>query len=129
MEAAARMGGPPAFVERVREKDAEALALYRKCVENFGCRVALVATMMDPEAIFLFTDFADLGDGFLEEVWEEAKKHTTPVSLEGLELAFGGRRTDEERLAAAAVPILSRIFVEGVLDVPAHRGVAPAAAE
>jgi len=50
------------------------------------------------------------------------------MSLEGLELRFGGRRSDEERLAAAALPVLDRLYSEGVFEVPGPAEAAASAA-
>jgi len=116
MAAVGRMGGKEAYLEKLGQGAPEALNVYRLSIENFGYRVALMANLINPEAVFLFTDYLTLGEPFLDGVMEEARKHAAPMNLEGMQLLFGGRRSDEERLAAAALPVLAQVFEEGLFD-------------
>jgi len=117
------MGGKAAYLSRVREGDPRALAMYRVAVENYGYRVAHAANFINPELILLFTDYVEIGQPFLDQVREVASQHTPPTNLEGLNIQFGGRRADEERLAAAALPILSRAYVDGLFEAPVPAAV------
>jgi len=38
-----------------------------------------------------------------------------PLCLDGVEVRFAGKRQDRELPAVAAIPVLSRIFVEGIV--------------
>ena len=122
------MGGRDAYFARLAAGAADAQSIYRAAVENFGYRVALAASLINPEAVFLITDYMAVGSTFLDDVRREAEKHAPLSNLEGMELSFGGERTDEERLMAAAIPILSRVYEGGVFDVPAASSAMTAAA-
>jgi hypothetical protein len=62
-----------------------------------------------------------MGGRFLADVCAETAKLAIPTNMEGLDLRFGGARTDEEHLAAAAMPLLMEFFTDGGLDVPLLR--------
>lgn len=109
-------GGVTAFVEHLRAGDAVAEKVFEKIVENYAYRLGQVANYLNPDAVYLYTPYAELGEPFRKRVWEAAGSYTEQASIEGTELLFGGRRSNEEHLIAAAVPVLSKVFVEGVYE-------------
>lgn len=119
----AEMGGRDAYLARIKAGDARALEMYRVAVENHGYRVAHAANFFNPELVLLYTEYAEIGQPFLDAVRAVASQHSPPTNLEGMEIQFGGRRTDEERLAAAALPVLSRAYVDGFFEAPVPAAV------
>jgi predicted NBD/HSP70 family sugar kinase len=112
----ASVGGESAYLDRVRQADPEALRVYAKCVDNYGFRIAQIANHFNPEVVLLYSPYSVLGQSFLDRVREVVRLHSEPWVTDGMEVRFAGERTDEARLAAAAGPLLDRVFVDGRLD-------------
>ena len=113
-----KMGGEAAYVRRVRDGDAEAVEIYEKCMQNYGYRIAQIANHFNPEGVLLYCPYDRIGQRFLDGVWPHVRQYADPLNLEGLEVRFGGTRSHQSRLVAAALPLLSRVFVDGQLDFP-----------
>ena len=113
------MGGMPSFMRFVERERPEALAVYAKVVENYGHRLAQVVGILNPDACLLYTPYATLGQSFLDRVIEAAREHMPAVCFDGMELLFGGERTDEERLLAAAAPVLSDVLEGNIFECAA----------
>ena len=125
-------GGEAAYLARVRDGDAAAMRIYEVAVKNYGHRLAHLANAFNPDAALLFSPYVALGNGFLQEVWNEAHNcadqshgYPEPTILDGMDFEFAGNRCEEEWLPAAAVPVLSRIFVDGFIE-PARAESEPA---
>ena len=111
------MGGAAVYLDRVRQGDPAAAAIYRKCVENYGFRLAQIANHFNPEVILIYTPYHVIGEAFLTEVRQVMDCFAGPHNMEGVQLRLVEGRTDRNRLVAAAIPIMSKSFVDGVFDV------------
>jgi predicted NBD/HSP70 family sugar kinase len=111
------MGGQAAYLRRVKDGDAGVAEIYRKCVENYGFRLAQIANHLNPEVILVYTPYHILGEAFLAEVRQVMTHFSGPYNLEGLHLQLADGRTDENRLVAAAIPVMSKAFVDGMFEV------------
>lgn len=115
------LGGPAAYLQRVQTGDEEAMSIYRKCVENYGFRLAQIVNHFNPEVILIYTPYHALGDRFLGEVRQVMERFAGEHNMEGLDLRLAEGRTDANRLTAAAIPVMSKAFVDGVFDVAVLR--------
>lgn len=127
----AQAGGPGVFFQRLRDCDVEACELYRKAVANYGFRLAHIIDLLNTEHVLLYAAYFALGQRFLDDVRAETAKVASPKSMAGVEIRFGGGRTDEEHLTAAAMPLLMEFYARGCLDVTERQagGLAPGAAQ
>ena len=114
-DAIRRMGGKRMFLERVKAGDPAVMPIYRKVVENYGFRLALLANFYDPDIIWVYAPYRDMGDVFLDQTREVMQRHVDEVIGEHVKIEFGGDRGYKEQLTAAAVPVLARMFVEGLI--------------
>ncbi len=118
MEQVAAWGGAEAYLDRVLRRDPEAMDIYRRVVENYGWRLAHIANTYNPNTILVYSPYAPLGADFVEAVSGVMKQQAHPVVCERLHVELGGDRTDRERLIAAGIPVLSRVFEDGLLVSP-----------
>jgi len=102
-----RMGSPVEYLERIRNNDPAAREALGEVVENYARRLAQVASFISPDVVFVYHPYSDCAPDFLDRVRQKASRYASPMCLDGMEVRFGGRRSDEERIAAAALPVLS----------------------
>jgi len=107
------MGGEEAYMEAVRQGRPEAMDVYRKAAENYGYRLSQIAHNFNPDLTLVYSPYVFLGQRFLDDIACVARRHTDPHNMEGMRVRFGGERSDRERLAAAAVPVIDRFLAAG----------------
>lgn len=117
-----RFGGEAEFVRRVLARDTVVQPLFERVIRNCACRVALAVNILNPHRVFLYSPYADLGEEFLGRLRDLVRQATEPLAFENTELILSGRRSDEERLTAAATPILSHALDDGGFD---QQAIAP----
>lgn len=124
------MGGNDRYLDRLLEGDATAARVYRMAVENYGFRLAQVVIHFDPELIVVHSPYVRIEERFMADIASAMRSHLEDFELDRIQLRHGAPRTAELTLRAAAVPILSQVFVKGRFErmpVPAG-GAYPAAA-
>lgn len=107
------MGGEEACVKRIMEGTPGAEEIYRAALDNYGYRLALIANFFDPELILVCGPFYPMRERFLRDVVPVMASHSENLGLAPPEVEFLAERTDPLRLSCAALPVLSRVFVEG----------------
>lgn len=110
LDEVARLGGEDRFIERVMGRDAEARPIFEKVIHNYALRVAQAVNVFNPHRIFLYSEYAALGQPLLDQIRELARAETEPRAFDKTEIILSGRRTEEERLVAAATPLLQSAF-------------------
>jgi predicted NBD/HSP70 family sugar kinase len=117
-ERVAAWGGEAGYLQKLAAGDPQASEMYRMAIANYGARVAHAAACFNPDAIVLYTPYCEFGDAFLGAVREAAGNEAVDEQvLRATRLILGGRRHWEEWLAAAALPVLSRVHVDPAVDV------------
>jgi len=106
-QAVRRLGSPGEYLERIRANDPAARQALEAVVENYARRLAQVASFISPDVVFVYHPYSDCAPDFLDRVRQKVSRYASPMCIEGMEVRFGGRRSDEERIAAAALPVLS----------------------
>jgi predicted NBD/HSP70 family sugar kinase len=107
-----KFGAMEDFLSAVRDNDNTAAIYFDCAVEMYAYRLAQIFNLLDPDVVYLYTCYIDDDLNFLDRVKEEMKKYTEPLSLKNTEIVMAGIRTDEEHLAAAAIPVLSHAMTE-----------------
>jgi predicted NBD/HSP70 family sugar kinase len=112
------MGGVAEFVAHVEANDPAAVEVYQRGLKSYGLRIANLSHSYDPEVLLLYSPYAALGERFLADIRKEVAYYVHPAIARDLEVRICGHRSDDERLKAAAIPILSNIFVDGQIAPP-----------
>ena len=105
------LGGPGEYLERIRNNDPAARKALDGVVENYARRLAQVASFISPDVVFVYHPYSDCAPDFLDRVRQRAPRYASAMCLDGMEVRFGGRRSDEERIAAAALPVLNHCLL------------------
>lgn len=104
------------YFVRFHAGDPLARSIYDKAVANWAVHLAYVLNTYNPDAILAFGSFMPLGERFLTDVRQAAAAFVDPLCLDGVELHWGAPNEDRTRLAAAAGPVLDRLFAHGAVE-------------
>jgi predicted NBD/HSP70 family sugar kinase len=109
-------GGMEQYFARFQANDPIARAIYDKTVANWAVHLAYALNIYNPDAILAFGSYVSLGERFLADVRQAAGPFVDPLCLDGVEMHWGASNDDRSRLAAAAGPVLDRLFAYGAVD-------------
>ena len=115
LEAVRCMGGMEEYLRRVGNNDASVRGILDRVIQNYAYRLGQVVTFLSPDVVFVYHPYSDCLPTFMDHVRTAAERPALPLCMEGLDIRFGGRRTDEERMVAAALPVMDRFLFAGGL--------------